>query len=67
MILRPGELFVGCSHGEGKRGLELHQERSVGESPSQVCSSWMSLLKDNRFTLGNGIEIAAKYPWPLIK
>jgi len=51
LILHPGELFVDCSHGEGKQGLELHQEQSVGESPSQVFSSWMNLLKENRFTL----------------
>jgi hypothetical protein len=58
LILHPDELSVDCSHGEGKQGLELHQEQSVGESPSQVFSSWMNLLKENRFTL----VVAANYP-----
>ena len=45
LTLHPCELFADCTHGDDKPGLEQHQERSWGELPNQVFSSWTMILK----------------------
>jgi hypothetical protein len=48
LILHPYELFVDCNRGEGKQGPVLHQEQPEGESPNQVFSSLMDLLREKK-------------------